>query len=106
MQWTEWTREMLYPLSLTTAEQIWSQQHPLVRIGSSSREVPPDLVRLTDDSLSGILPDLHDRLGKRLGIAFEFVDALLCRGTGRVHIDDQWSYARRISSAISSAVTC
>ncbi len=30
LKWTESTREMLYPLHLTTAEQLWLQQHPRV----------------------------------------------------------------------------
>jgi len=58
---------------LTSSEQAWLEDHPVIRVGHSSR-FEPLFIKDPDGSVTGILPDLYQLAGERLGVKMEFVD--------------------------------
>ncbi|MCI5211023.1 MAG: hypothetical protein D3910_20060, partial [Candidatus Electrothrix sp. ATG2] len=71
-------------IRLTEEEQAWLAEHPVIRVGESSA-FEPQLIKRSDGSFAGIVPEFYRLLAERLGIRFQI-------------IDDKWSEILRRAS--------
>lgn len=60
-------------IELTKEEQAWLADHPNITVGHSS-QFEPLLIKASDGTLTGMLPDYYKLVGNRLGVEFKIVD--------------------------------
>lgn len=58
-------------VQLTKAEKQWIKDHPVLTVGESLR-FQPLMIRSNNGEISGIIPELFNLIGQRLGIKFQY----------------------------------
>jgi len=58
---------------LTSQEKDWIDAHPIITV-AETLEVQPLLIQSSNGPMRGIIPDLFNLMGERLGIKFRVPD--------------------------------